>query len=283
MSEIWHAERGDIARYAAGVIDDTRAGSIEAHLVRCADCRALLADVAGAAGPDTGAGRNRLDATWLAIVDTLDDPRPTVVERVIRRLGVRHDTARILAATPSLQGSWLLAVVVALAFATVAAQTGTDQGLALFLVLAPLIPVAGVTAAFGPDLDPTWEITAAAPGGGFHLLLLRAAAVFATTLAVATVASLTLPGLSWTAAAWVLPALALTLASLALSTFTSPERAAAAVSVAWILGVLVSGQETRDVLAAFGADGQFSLAAVALVAAVLVARRRDSFEIRSQL
>jgi hypothetical protein len=280
MNETWHAEPGDIARYAAGVIDDTRAGSIEAHLVTCAGCRARMADVAGVAA---GTGTNRLDATWLAILDTLDDPHPTVVERVARWLGVRHDTARVMAATPSLQASWLLAVALALGFATVAAQTGSDRGLALFLVLAPLIPVAGVAASFGPGLDPTWEITAAAPGGGFRLLLLRAASVFATTLAVATVAALALPGMSWTAAAWVLPALALTLASLALSTFTTPERASAIVAVTWIAGVLASAQEGRDVLTAFGTDGQLSLAAVALVAAVLVARRRDSFEIRSQL
>jgi hypothetical protein len=279
MTETWHAEPGDIARYAAGVIDATRAGSIEAHLVTCPHCRARMAEVAGA--PD--ADGSRLDATWLAIVDTLDAPRPTVVERMARRLGVRDDTARVLAATPSLQGSWLLAVVVALGFATVAARTGTDRGLALFLALAPLLPVAGVAASFGPGFDPTWEITAAAPGGGFRLLLLRATAVFTTTLAVATAASVALPGLSWTAAAWVLPALALTLASLALSTFTTPERACTAVAVTWLVAVVATAQESRHVLTAFGAGGQLSLAAVAVVAAVLVASRRDTFEIRSQL
>jgi lipopolysaccharide export LptBFGC system permease protein LptF len=97
------------------------------------------------------------------------------------------------------------------------------------------------------------------------------------------VASVALPGLSWTAAAWVLPALALTLASLALSTFTSPERASAAVAVSWIVAVLFSAYVTRHVLSAFGANGQLCLAGVAVVAAVLVARRRDTFEIRSQL
>ncbi|MEA2686386.1 MAG: hypothetical protein QOE93_1581 [Actinomycetota bacterium] len=277
---IWHAEPDDLVRYMAGAVDDTRAGSIEAHLVTCAHCRAQMGQLGTAAD---SAARTRLDATWLAIVDTLDAPRPSVVERVARRLGVPADTARVLAATPSLQGSWLLAVVVALGFATVAAQSGTDRALAFFLVLAPLIPVVGVAAAFGPGLDPTWEITAAAPGGGFRLLLLRATAVFATTLAVATVAAMALPDLSWTAAAWVLPALALTLASLALSTFTTPERAATAVAVAWIVAVLASAAETRDALTAFGAGGQLSLAAVAVVAAVLVVQRRDAFEIRSQL
>ncbi|MGH9225975.1 MAG: zf-HC2 domain-containing protein [Acidimicrobiales bacterium] len=274
MTETWHADLGELAGYAAGAIDDTRAGSIEAHLVTCAHCRDQVAAVAD---------RGRLDKAWSGIVDTLDTPRPTVVERVLRRTGVGADTARLLAATPSLQGSWLLAVVLALGFVTLAAQSGTDRGLVMFLTVAPLIPVAGVAAAFGQGLDPTWEITAAAPGGGFRLLLLRASAVFGATFAAAAVSALALPGQSWTAAAWVLPAFALTLASLALSTFTSPERAATAVAVGWIVVVTASATETRDLLTAFAAVGQLSLAVVAVLAAILVARRRDSFEIRSNL
>ncbi len=277
MSETWHADRRDIAGYTAGTIDDTRAGSIEAHLVTCASCRDQVTGLADRAD------RARIDRVWTSVVDTLDTPRPTVVERVVRRFGVRADTARLLAITPSLQGSWLLAVVLALGFATVAAQSGTDRGLAVFLIVAPLIPVAGVAAAFGPGIDPTWEITAAAPGGGFRLLLQRASAVLGATFALASAAAVTLPGLSWTAAAWVLPALGLTLASLALSTYTSPERAATAVSLGWIVVVTASAHKTRDLLSAFDAGGQLTLTVVAVVAAILVARRRDSFETRSQL
>jgi hypothetical protein len=55
------------------------------------------------------------------------------------------------------------------------------------------------------------------------------------------------------------------------------------VAVAWVVAVAASAQESRDVLAAFSAGGQLTLAAVAVVAALLVARRRDSFEIRSEL
>ena len=273
MSEAWHADPGDIARYSAGAIDDTRAGSIEAHLVACAQCREQVAGVTD---------QSRLDATWAEIVETVDSPRQTIAERLLQRMGVRADTARLVAATPSLQVSWLAAVVMALGFATVAAQSGTDRGLAVFLVVAPLLPMAGVAAAFGRELDPTWEITAAAPGGGLRLLLVRASAVFATTLAVAAVACLALPGLSWTTAAWVVPALALTLATLALATYTSPERAAVAVALAWIVVVAASARGTRDLLSAFDLSGQLMLATIAVVSAVLVAQRRDSFEIRSQ-
>lgn len=276
MNDTWHADAGDIARYATGAIDDTRADSIEAHLVTCARCRAQLAGAAVAS-------HDRLDQAWAGIVDVLDAPRPGVVERVLHRIGVRADTARLLAATPSLRGSWLVAVSVALAFAAIAAQSGTDRGLAVFLMVAPLIPVAGVAAAFGSALDPTWEVTTAAPGAGFRLLLLRAAAVFATTAVLAAAAALALPGLSWTAAAWILPALALTLTTLALSTVTSSERAAIGVSLTWVLVVMGAALESRDLLSAFGPSGQLVLATVAVVAAVLVAQRRDAFEVRGQL
>lgn len=276
MNETWHADAQDIARYAMGAIDDTRADSIEAHLVTCAHCRAQLAGAAVASN-------DRLDQAWADIVDILDAPRPGVVERVLHWIGVRADTARLLAATPSLRGSWLVAIAVALAFAAMAAQSGTDRGPAYFLMVAPLIPVAGVAVSFGSALDPTWEVTAAAPGGGFRLLLLRAAAVFATTLVLAAAAALALPGLSWTAAAWILPALALTLTALALSTVTSPERAAIGVSLTWVLAVMAAARASHDLLSAFRLSGQLVLATVAVVAAVLVARRRDSFEVRSQL
>lgn len=274
MSEVWHAAPGDIARYSAGAIDDIRAASIEAHLVACAYCREQAAGVAD---------QSRLDATWAEIVETVESPRPTIAERLLGWMGVRADTARLLAATPSLQASWLLAVVVALGFATVAAQSGTERGLAVFLIVAPLLPMAGVAAAFGRELNPAWEITAAAPAGGLRLLLVRASAVFATTLAVAAAACLALPGLSWATVAWVVPALALTLASLALSTFITPERASIAVAVTWVVVVVASAQGTRNLLSAFSSRGQLVLATVALASAILATQRRDSFEIRSHL
>ena len=46
-----------------------------------------------------------------------------------------------------------------------------------FLALAPLLPLAGVAAAFGAALDPTYEIGLAAPLSAVRLLLLRTVAV----------------------------------------------------------------------------------------------------------
>jgi len=269
----WHADTAQLARYASGDIDDAHVASVEAHLLSCAECRDRVA-----ASLDS----SRLDRVWSGVVDTVDLPRPGVVERFLRRLGVADHIARLLAATPSLQLSWLLAVTTALAVAVVAARE-SHRGLALFLVVAALAPLAGVAAAFGPGADPTYEITVASPVSGLRLLLLRSCAVFATTVAAAGAASLTLPGLDWTAAAWVLPALALSLATLAVATVLRPEPAAVTVAVVWVASVLAGGSAAGDWLAAFGRIGQLAFCAVGVLAAMVVFHRRFAFEMGAHL
>ena len=74
-----------------------------------------------------------------------------------------------------------------------------------FLVLAALLPLAGVAAAYGPGIDPSYEIGVAAPMSSFHLILVRASTVLASTAALAALAALTLPRVGWTAAAWIVP------------------------------------------------------------------------------
>jgi len=71
------------------------------------------------------------------------------VERTIVRAGVKEHVARLLAATPSLRLSWFCAGTVAIMFTSWVAQTG-QRGLLFFLIVAPLLPVAGVAAAYGP-------------------------------------------------------------------------------------------------------------------------------------
>jgi len=218
----WHADPGTLARYAAGAADAVAAASVEAHLTACADCRAALAPYA-----DT----SRLDRTWHAVVSDLDAPRLTLAERALRAVGVRDDRARLLAATTSLRTSWLASVLFVAAFAVAAGRTGSD-GDFVFLLLAPLVPVAGVAAAYGPGVDAAYEIGVAAPYGGVRLLLLRTVAVLAFSLAVLGAAGVAVPGL--TGAEWLLPALGLSSATLALSTRTTPAAAAGAVAACWV-------------------------------------------------
>lgn len=267
----WHAGTIELARYAAGEADDATASSVEAHLVSCGQCRAQVA---------THVDPLRLERLWAGVVDAVDRPRTRWPERVLIRLGVGDDTARLLAATPSLQLSWLASVALALMFSVVAAHEGA-KGLVLFLTVAPLVPLAGVAAAFGPELDRSQEITAATPMAGWRLLILRGCAVFSVTVALAGLAALALPEMRWVSAAWLLPALGLSLAALGLSTFMSVDRAAGAVAVAWVTVVLVAAYGGHDGLAAFGVTGQICFLLLIAVAGAIVVHQRDALEIWS--
>jgi hypothetical protein len=272
MTTAWHADRELLQRYVRDELDDPEAFSVEAHVLACDECRRALA-------PEVAT--DRLEAIWNDTVDVLDRPRPRPLERLLVRMRVTPSTARLLAATPSLQVSWLAAVAVAVGFGALASH-GSEHGLAVFLVMAPLVPVVGVAAAYGPGVDPAHELTVAAPMSGFRMLLLRSLAVLAASLGITAVASLGLAALDWTAAAWVLPALALTSATLALSIVMAPERAATCITIAWLVAVLLGWSATGDDLGTFRAAGQVTCAAIAVATGVFLAHRHELFEIRSQ-
>lgn len=269
----WHATPELLVTYARGEADHPSSSSLEAHVIQCAACRGDLAALA-----DNG----RLERVWGDIRSTLDAPRPGLIEAVLVRLGVSDHRARLLAATPSMSASWLIAVALSLGFAALAGQQG-ERGLLVFLVLAALLPLAGVAAAYGPGIDPTYEIGVAAPMSGFHLVLVRAVAVLATTATLAGLAALTLPQVGWLAAAWIVPSLALTVLSLALATYLAPLVAAGSVALLWATIVVASTRLADDRLVAFGPRAQIGFGILLAVAALVVARRRDSFNLGSHL
>jgi hypothetical protein len=259
----WHVERTLLARYADGDVNASTAASVEAHLLACADCRTALAPSVDPA---------RLGAVWDEVLDRVDAPRRTVVERLLLRLGVAEHTARLVCSARSLTLSWLIAVSAALAFGLLAADAGA-RGVLLFLALAPIAPVAGVAAAYGREVDPTYEVGLAAPYSSFRLLLLRSIAVLASTLLIAGAAALLLPVSGWVAVAWLLPSLALTSVTLAASTRVDPAWAAAATVFAWLVAVFTAYQSTGVPYAAFGAAGQLVCTALLVLSVAVLIRR----------
>jgi hypothetical protein len=266
----WHADQALLERYAHGETDDARALSLEAHLLACVRCRDTLGSLIPA---------EPLERMWTGVLEDLDSPAPSSLERLLTWTGVPDHVSRLLAATPSLRLSWFLAVSLALGFAVVASYAAGGQILP-FLVVAPLIPLAGVATAYGPGVDPTYEIGLAAPMRSYHLLLIRAMAVVTTSSVLAGAASLALPGLEWSAAGWLLPSLALSAATLVWSTYWRPQWAALTLGLAWVaLVVLLELGSARD-LAVFGAAGQVVFLLVLVASAIVLLQRRQSVDFR---
>ncbi|MEU7866440.1 hypothetical protein [Dactylosporangium sp. NPDC049140] len=222
---VWHLDPEAIRRYVQGAAPPDLAASAEAHLMKCPACRGAIASHV-----DT----RRVEAIWHEVADRVDAPRPGWPERLLARLGVGEATARLVAATPTLRGPWLLGIAGVLALAVWAGQVD-ERLLRMFLVAAPLGPLAGVAVAFAGGLDPTREIGLATPYSGLRLLLIRTAAVLAVTVPIVAAAGLALPGSRWLATAWLLPTAGLTCAALALTARMTPVVAVGVVATAWVL------------------------------------------------
>ncbi|MDT0613882.1 zf-HC2 domain-containing protein [Streptomyces lancefieldiae] len=272
--DTWHVDEDDLRAYAQGVLTAPALWSADAHLTACAQCRGVLAEVSDVAALDLG---------WERLDTELDAPRPGRFEGLLVRCGVADGTARLLAATPVLRRSWLGAVVAVLlmtcAVALAAGAAGTPTP---FLALASLLPLAGVALAYGPALDPTYEMAVVSPVHGFRLLMIRTVAVLVVALGVNGLATLALPGYGLRALAWLLPGLALTTTGLALTPRLGPVLAPSVAAGAWV-AVLLAADVARAAedspLAPFTAAGQGVSAVVALLGAGLLFLFRDRFDV----
>ncbi len=267
MTGSWHLDDDLLDTYAEGrPLSAALAASVEAHLERCSGCQGRLVPTADLP---------RLDAVWAEVVETLDAPRPMLLERLLLRAGVAEDTARLLAVTPSLQLSWVTGTAIVLTLALAVAHSG-ERGVAMFLALAPVLPVAGVAVAFSARTDPLHEVAVAAPYSSYRLLLVRSAAVLLTTLVLAVPAAALLPSTPLVAVAWLLPALALACSSLALATRVEPVVSSAVLATVWLLLALSGLAPGRDPLVVATLVPQLACAALLAVAcSTLVLQRRE--------
>jgi hypothetical protein len=224
----WHVADELFASYVRGNAGAVAGTSLEQHLVHCATCRTRMADHVDPLP---------LDALWGRIHAEASAPQPSWMQRVLGRAHVSDGDALLLATAPSLRGSWFAGVVATLLFTMLADLFHDGVGVALFLLVAPLIPVAGVALAHGTDVDPSYEVTVAAPYSSNRLLLLRTAAVLVTSLPLALVAGL-IPAYGRTGVLWLIPALAFTSVLLAASTWINPTHVAIFLACVWTVAVM---------------------------------------------
>jgi hypothetical protein len=240
----WHADPALLSSYIAGDLDAVTGASVEQHVSRCETCRAAVGHLLEP---------QLVERTWSGIRSAVERPPLPYPLRLARRCGLPEPTAVLLAGAASLRGAWLVGAFLSLSFATMAAYASGGTALAPFLLAAPLAPVLGVAAAYGPRQDPLEALVATAPYGRTRLILLRTIAVLVAVLPVTVLLGLAIPGPPWLAAAWLGPALALVPMLLALAGFVGPRAAATVVSLGWsgvVLGSLRGFDPTWPVEAA---------------------------------
>ncbi len=272
--------------YAAGKVDEVVAWSVEAHLAKCARHRAAMSAY-------VEPGRLERNRSEMLVRTALpDDSR---VARLLRRCGIPDHLGRLLAATPSLRLSWLLAVLGIIAVVTGVAQLGdtrsirtialatahaspSQQALVPFLLVAPLLVLAGVAAAFLPLFDPAYQLAVASPFSGVTLLLVRAVSALAAALVPVAAAAFLLPGPVWLPVALLLPSLALCGFALAATTVMDPRTAALTAGAMWALPALALA--FRHVpLEVVQAPAQSAYAVALSVSAVVILLRHGRFEL----
>ncbi|MFF1919568.1 hypothetical protein ACFVW8_03205 [Streptomyces sp. NPDC058221] len=291
---VWHVGNELAGRYAAGTAAETDAWSLEKHVESCARCAARVS----ASVRERGGAVPLLEGVRTAVLAAVaaEPVRGPVRGRgrtLMRWPGPAGRIGRVLwAAGPALRGAWAAALVLVALGAVVLAYGGGLGSTArpLLLVVAPVLPLAGVGVSYGRSGDPMHEITTTAPGGGLRLLLIRTAAVLAVAVPVLTLAWAVLPASAGGpgAVAWLLPGLAMTLAALALGSYLGCRTGASTVAACWAAAVLVPAVGTRtsgfgEPLAAAaryfaGPAAQSVWAAAAVFCAGLLALRRRSFD-----
>ena len=260
----WHLPTEAVRRYAdpgGATLSPAEAASVEAHLDRCAACR------------------GRLPATDIsADVELLSRLGAALVDRVGHVPQYRRPRRWRIRLTAGLPTAWLLAVLAVAAAAggldLLSAANGDDRP-SLLLLLAPVLPLAAVAAAWTPQLDPLHELTASTASAGLPLLLRRT--LVAVSAVVLFSAGLDVAGVAAPPARWLLPCLALTAVTLALGSVVRLHLAAAGLAAGWSLAVVVPALTRRHLPVLLDTAAAPAWVAVLVLATAVMALRHRTY------
>jgi hypothetical protein len=191
-----------------------------------------------------------LDRVWTNVAAQVWRREPGRLERTTARLLKSPGLARALLTTPSLLLPWVIASMVVLA-AGALAQAGAGQP--LVWLIAPAVAAVGIAYAYGPGIDPAWELSCSCAVSDRMVLLTRAVVVFAVNAVLGIAASAVTLGTRAEADtaqvtfAWLLPMTAICALALAVAVAARSASAGAGVGVAvWIILVLASGAASQS-------------------------------------
>jgi hypothetical protein len=186
-----------------------------------------------------------LDRVWTGVAAEVWRRHPGRLERTAAKLLRSPGLARALLTTPSLLLPWLIASTAVLA-AGALVQVGADQP--IVWLIAPAVAAVGIAYAYGPGVDPAWELAFSCAVSDRLVLLVRSVAVFAVNATLGLAASTATLGTraeTHTAQitfAWLLPMAAVCALTLAVAVAARSAGAGAGAGVAaWIVVVLARG------------------------------------------
>ena len=210
-----------------------------------------------------------LTRVWTGVAAEVWRRRPGPAERLAARALRSPGLARALVTTPSLLLGWVIATLLVLA-AGAAATLGT--GTPYVALLAPAVAGAGIAYAYGPGIDPAWELSQSTAVSDRMVLLVRALAVFGLNAAVGLAASGVsgLSGVSGSAATvtfgWLVPMTAVCALALAAATVSRSANVGVAAGMSgWVITVL-AGQADGGRLTAAITDSSLFLPYLAFAA-----------------
>jgi hypothetical protein len=209
------------------------------HVSRCPDCQARAA----MDGLDVN-----LDRVWSTVaVEVWATPVGTV-ERIAERLLQSSGLARALVATRSLVLSWIIASVVVLAAGVIATQSTGTPWVGL---LAPALAGIGVAYAYGPGIDPAFELSQSMAISDRMVLLVRFLAVFGMNAFLGAIASIVSSEAAGLTLYWLAPMTAVAAIALAAATLSHSANVGVAIAIAsWAVAMLLSAVDTGDLGAA---------------------------------
>lgn len=273
---VWHVPDEYLTAYVSGGLDEPESWSVETHVAECETCAPRIS--AAIQGTEL-AGR-------VASVRERVITQAGVEASVRAQVGTRVASSwtrvwRLLTAAPALRISWMAAAMFAVVCATVLSLvSGDGPGGAqpVLLLIAPLLPLAGVVVSYGPGMDPIHELTLTTPYSGLRLLLWRTITVLGVTIPLLLAADFVLnTGLA--TAAWLLPTLALVLVTLTLGSWIDHRLAAGIIVVGWAIAVLAPRYLlVIDVSHVFTPAAQLMWAMVTVLTAGVLTARRGAYD-----
>jgi len=201
-------------------------------------------------GPAQGQGPGDVDLhrVWLGVVAEVWRRRPGLVERLAARALRSPGLARALVTTPKLLLGSVVASVVVLA-AGALATAGT--GMPFVPLFAPAVAGAGIAYAYGPGIDPAWELSQSMAVSDRMVLLVRVLVVFSVNAVLGLAASAASGMAAAITFGWLVPMTAVCALALAAATVTrSANVGVTAGLAAWAVTVLSARSASGQVITA---------------------------------